>query len=236
MAWLNPQNLIFIGVFITVIGVLISGIGAFWNSNQEDRFKNTVISLQTQLTAKADSQAESQRLLSVKSDEIAHLNREIADNQIKLREKSEEIASLSKESLNSITGGDSYCYLTYLKPCAGNIARLILVQQGKYPLFDVNIRIADISDHKVVTYDDIRKNKFITLPSVIPGFATDVSEQLMLPNSGEMELNVFITARNGYWIQNIKLKKINGEWKERSRLVKQINLNDKKVEHERNDF
>lgn len=144
---------------------------------------------------------------------------------------------MSIEALNNITGGDSYCYLAFMKPCTSNTLPLFVVQQGNYNLFDVIIRISNISNKKVHTYQDIKNDKTITFPTLYAGFGTDKSEEIILPDSGEAEFNVFINARNGYWIQNIKLKKVGGEWKWKTNIVKQLNMTDKKKEpFEANDF
>lgn len=266
----DPSIIVLVGAIIGIVGGLISGVGAYRaarnqsleqtemrkkadevaDSQRELRKKSdeiahlyqTLAASQRELKEKADIQADSQRQLTGKSDEIAALNREISNNQIALRQKSEEIAQLSNASLSSITGGDSYCYLSYIQP--GNANRLMLVVNhvGKYPLYDVNMRIVDLHEFSKkiksnqYTIDDIQKDKAIKIESMTPEMTTMTFDELVLPDSGEMELNVFITARNGYWIQNIKLKRINRELKQRTILEKQIGLSDKVKLYEQNEF
>jgi hypothetical protein len=57
---------------------------------------------------------------TARSEEIARLNRELAA-------KSDEIATLTKENLATITGGDSFCYVSLASPRrpAGTIAVLV---------------------------------------------------------------------------------------------------------------
>ena len=74
--------------------------------------------------------AESQKDLRRRSDEIAALNQSIAKAQQDLRIKSEEIAQLNKQTTDSITGGDSFCYLafSYLDE-ASDSSKLVLIHK-----------------------------------------------------------------------------------------------------------
>jgi integrase len=84
--------------------------------------------------------------LKTKAEEIAELNRELAA-------KSDEIARLSKENLATVTGGDSFCYLSlsYADSAQGPI--LVLVHQGSFPLYDVAVRIADMDRWNALNND-----------------------------------------------------------------------------------
>ena len=62
-----------------------------------------------------------------------------------LRVKSDEIAKLNKEIVNQTIGGDSFCYLSVGSiDNQENIGILVVVHQGKHPLYDVNARIVDL--------------------------------------------------------------------------------------------
>jgi hypothetical protein len=100
----DPDYLIAVGVSLTLVGGLASGVGTFFNSKHQ-------ANQQKEMTKRADEQSESQRLLRVKSDEIAGLNHQIAesqtilrtkadtqvDMQLRLTDKSEEIALLNSQ-------------------------------------------------------------------------------------------------------------------------------------------
>jgi hypothetical protein len=74
-----------------------------------------------------------------------------------IREKNEEIARLQLESANAITGGDSFAWVAFQIFGADGTAvnaysmpdDLLLVpnfiHQGKYPLYDVSVRFADVA-------------------------------------------------------------------------------------------
>ena len=61
-----------------------------------------------------------------------------------ITEKSDQITRLTEQNLGAITGGDSFCYVTLIarEDAAGPM--VIVVQQGKCPLYDVDLRIDDL--------------------------------------------------------------------------------------------
>lgn len=71
--------------------------------------------------------------------EIAALNKKIA-------EKSEKIAELNEQIAGSVTGGDSFCYL-FPEPASDklNTINFKIQHRGKYPVYDIYIRVWDDS-------------------------------------------------------------------------------------------
>ena len=68
-----------------------------------------------------------------------------AQFESELRAKSEEIAKLNRAIAESITGGDSYCYVQ-LGNASRHGALLAVIHQGAYPLYNVTVRIAHLDD------------------------------------------------------------------------------------------
>jgi hypothetical protein len=137
--------------YISLIFILLGAAGAIWITIDTSRTTDKLVissgllaNSQTELRKKADEQTESQQLLRKKSDEIALLNREIANNQRKLSEKSDDISNLNKTIAATVTGGESFCFLSP-DPAFGKINTIdfYLMTHGKYPLYDVFIRIWD---------------------------------------------------------------------------------------------
>jgi hypothetical protein len=238
MGWLNPQNVIF-------LGVTISALGAVWNAKQDDKFKDKVISLQGELTAKADEnartqrelrekadiQAEAQLQLRKKSDEISALNREIAVSQTELRKKSDIVAELNRDIALSVIGGDSYCYLE-IGNRDDNGAILMVIHQGKYPLYDVNIRMVDVNmsndifnETHQVTFGSMAKTDFnFNVGNLAPGSSV-VLRPISLPSSQTIRYNIFISARNGSFVELYRIKNINGIRKSAMKIEKTIPSN-----------
>ena len=69
----------------------------------------------------------------------------ITDLSTKIAKLTEQNIEKSEYISNTISGGDSYCYIHYGPEVSftNNITRT-LVHQGKYPIYNVNIRICDL--------------------------------------------------------------------------------------------
>jgi len=73
------------------------------------------------------------------------LKHELQTVKTELTTKNDKVQELNSFILSSITGGDSFCYVEI-----GSIAQtndrghLTVIHQGKYPLYDVHVRIVDL--------------------------------------------------------------------------------------------
>lgn len=155
-----------------------------------------------------------------------------ADFEKELRLKTEEIAELNKQIAANVTGGDSYCTLFVSAPGESNQSGLILMNQGKYPVYDISVKIDDV-EHLI----DVAKNELgsagswaqsrallakasiVFLPGNLgPGQATELGV-LQLPTTEKQSYNVQITARNSYVIQTLRFRRVNGEWKRAEKIM-----------------
>ncbi len=140
-----------------------------------------------------------------------------------LREKSEEnsrlnrkIAELNEELVKNVLGGDSFCYLTFSIGDLSGDPFVILISEGKYPLYDVSIDMVDLDllnqlkkqGDKLAIFN-ARKN--IEVGNVSPGFGRRFGNY-SLTNLKQKNFNVFIYARNGSWNQAIRLRKVANKW------------------------
>lgn len=159
---------------LILVGVVLSAIGAFWATQQQVKFE---------------------RDLRTKSDEIAGLNREIA---------------------NLFTGGDSLCYIAIanLDPNT-NRGNLTLVHQGNYPTFDINARMVDLQKLKEIkdyTLTNIKSAETtLRIGSLIKGTAMMFSP-FDLGSRPERDFNIFFISRNGQFTQFLRMRKIDGIW------------------------
>lgn len=137
-----------------------------------------------------------------------------------LREKSDKIADLSAENSMFVTGGNSFCYVIFTKPdVQSNSSLIMLMSDGKYPLYDVNVRIVDLAKFsKLVkelpkpTIEDITKSDYVfNVGNLTPNHATHLG-RINLPNMDEANFNIFITARNGSMNELLRMKRVAGEW------------------------
>ena len=160
----------------------------------------------------ASHQRALERELRAKAEEIAELNKRVV-------EKSEEIVALNRKIVSSVTGGDSFCYLDFTRTLAA-ITDLFLVHQGKHALFDLTVRVVDVEKFKsivsvpglslrdVLQTDALRQN----VGTLIPSSSITLSDRWPLPASDRKDYNVFFSARNGFFIQLLRLRRINGVW------------------------
>jgi hypothetical protein len=159
---------------VILFGALVTAIGALWASQQQAGFE---------------------RNLRAKSDEIAGLNREIA---------------------NLITGGESFCYMDIgsLDPDT-NRGIPVIVQQGDHSIFDINARIVDLQEFRQIkgnTFEGFNKaQRTLQIGSLAKGTCLAMSP-LDLGDSPERDFNIFFIARNGQFTELLRLRKIDAKW------------------------
>ncbi len=173
--------------------------------------------------------AELQRANAAKTEEIAQLNRTIAREQIRfaeeLRAKNEQIANLNRRTAALVTGGDSFCYMT-LTLAGGELDTpdMVFVHQGKYPLYDVSIRIVDLEKWDLLrgnlSMPELAKTETrLNLGNLGSGKAL-VLGKWKLPASDRQRYNIFTSARNGFWTQLLRLRRVGGRWKMATKVLR----------------
>ena len=142
-----------------------------------------------------------------------------------LRQKNEEIARLNQETANAVTGGDSFCYLM---PLGNHPEMALLIHNGKYPLYDVSVRIVDLDDPALAkpTLSMLAANT-INIGNV-PANSSQVLSSVIKPGSDRKRLNIFFSARNGFYTQELGMILRSGQWKSATRVTR--NLPDGKSE------
>jgi len=188
MTW--PAMLIFLGVVLTAIG----GLWVSWR-------------LESEKVQSAQERANFERELRKRNDEIASLNR--------------EIAAYSK-------GEGSYCYFEPTVSSSRNGVIPALVNVGKNPLHDVRIRIIP-NPHKRIppvdnkaTYEILEEmmqtETRIDVGTLAPSNVRELAYpslilQWDLPISEDKQAyNVFFSARNDYFTQYLRFRRLNGRW------------------------
>lgn len=137
----------------------------------------------------------------------------------KLGAKNEEIAKLTKETLDSVTGGDSFAYLgiTGLSDEDGS-GRLFLIHQGEHPLFDVGIRIVDLEKFDAYeghppSFEILQEtDTYRSVSAVAAGYSADLGP-FQIGTGDTRRFNVFFVARNGGFTQLIRYRRVEGQWR-----------------------
>ncbi|HMS83656.1 MAG TPA: hypothetical protein PKD12_08400 [Nitrospira sp.] len=121
------------------------------------------------------------------------------------------IAELNEHIASSITGGNSFAYMTVLLQF--NPPRLVLFHQGKYPLYDVAVRIVDLGKMKQKSYSisDLESEAQFSIGNLAP-HQSRVLKPILI-SSDSLRLNIFFSARNQFFTQLLRMRRIGNQWK-----------------------
>lgn len=161
-----------------------------------------------------------------------------AKGERELKEKTEEIARLNAELAATVTGGNAFPSITVVssKGSIPDNPNLIVSNDGKYPLYDVAIRIVDLDVfHEKVeanpesTIEDVFAAQFTaSLGNIAPNQIAHVG-RLQLPKEKDLKgYNFFISARNGAVTQEFRFRRVGGTWRAATRISKE-DLNGSRV-------
>jgi hypothetical protein len=173
-------------------------------------------------TQYCSSKIEAQRhaVMDSKNNKIILLQEENLQSQKILQAKTEEIKNLNNRINATVTGGDSFCYITIEMVDNSNNVRMWAISHGQYPVYDAAVRIVDLEKFGEMmkkdqhSLDDIIKNEIhIAVGNMPPASAMSVGKG-NLGVGNEKKYNVFISARNGFFTELIRLKRVDGKWKE----------------------
>lgn len=218
IAWQSvPQRTLI--TYLALICACLGTVGAILITIDSSQTTDKLITKNEQISKLSLQLYSSSKQLQVKSDQIAQLYNKLAETQEKLRIKSEKLSEMSLQSLYSITGGDSYCFVvpSLLKGVNSQkqwVSRkeLAIVHVGKYPLYDVQLSFTDVSKHNFVTIDDIVNSKLVAnLGNLSPGLIRHIPE-LTYPSSNEAHYRFTFATRSGMIYEDLLLKKQQQDW------------------------
>jgi len=132
-----------------------------------------------------------------------------------LREKSDEIAELNRKIADWVTGGESFCRISVgVGDGSSDTVELRLLNKGEYPLYEVSMTIFDWNRRVPI-------ETTLPIPNPVPRSANLPLGTLELPK--ELDQNAYtimIHARNGTVEQRVGLARINGAWRFGTRVYK----------------
>ena len=126
--------------------------------------------------------------------------------------------SNSGEIADLITGGGSYAYIVpvVLNQTSGSLL-LTLIHKGKYPLYDLSVRIVDLAKFEKLgkqsySWSDMQRDE-VQLPigNVAPDSASTLKNLQMGGES--LRWNLFFSARNGFFTELLRVQRVGNEWK-----------------------
>jgi hypothetical protein len=131
----------------------------------------------------------------------------------------------SNDVVSQITGGDSICHLMYCRPPSPTmLGQFALIHQGKHPLYNVNARIIDvdiwdqIANGKMIPLEAMKSDINIKFGDLTPGQALFSNLSISLGNGELRRFSIFFSARNGNYVQQLRLRKINDIWLSASKI------------------
>lgn len=140
-----------------------------------------------------------------------HVQSGLASVETRLQNLIGELETQTREITHYTTGGDSFCY--FGASINGNIANLAVVHEGKYPLYNVEARIVDLSKFDAAMTSG---NPFAADTNIRIG---DIAQnQAMFAHSMDLgtgdfhDFNIFFTARNGFFNQLLRFRRVGGNW------------------------
>lgn len=176
---------------LACFGALLSAGGAVWASYEQNQ---------------AQKETES------KTQEIKELN-------TKILALSEENKNLAKDGISSVTGGDGFAYVDILKGLFPNAYAPAVSTDSEFPQYDLSIRFFD--EHKSHE-EQIAHPTIIKIATLPPGQAV-INSIPTFDLAGKPDLakfNIFISARNGSFIEELRLRKVGDSWYSAFRVFK----------------
>lgn len=117
----------------------------------------------------------------------------------KVAEMLDSLETKTNHLLSHITGGDSFCY-AYPQFIGPNVAQWIFIHSGKFPLYDVKVRVCDLR------ISGPNMGYTLDLGTLFPGRALSNGSLTagILDRAPVQAFNLFFVARNGSWTQEIR--------------------------------
>ncbi len=130
-----------------------------------------------------------------------HFENDISLKSQLLLEKNKEIARI-QESIKLAVTGEGFCYLSLTDENRSvDKQKVMLINPGDYPMYDVNIRIVDLAEFS----EKAKKGKisFDSVGDIYPVGEIGPQRALLLlswilPDSGVKDLNIFFSSRKGF--------------------------------------
>jgi hypothetical protein len=140
-----------------------------------------------------------------------------------LRQKNDQIIALQQQSAGAITGGDSFAemVLEVRDVTTGAVAMPVLAHHGKFPLYDVTARIADLGEYRKLTAaknflaaTTALQGTEVSVGNLTPGFARGPMVALQHPSGRDFKLQCFL-RRTEWFLDSTVAHEVDGQRMER---------------------
>lgn len=128
-----------------------------------------------------------------------------------------------KQNIKTITGGESFCYLMI----ADNGTLPTFIHSGNYPLTDVSVRIVDMQKWNQIiaanphpSLQEFRSADTNVELGNLPVHTALQRGAIQLVGKSQSSFNIFYSARNGFWTQELRLQLVEGKWLTATRVTR----------------
>ena len=149
-----------------------------------------------------------------------------------LRAKSEEIATLNKRIAETVTGGDSYCQLILGPRIDRDRVSVMLIHKGEHPLYDLSVRVVDLERLREVRHEQLTLQDMLVgdvlmenVGNLIPKSAKPIGE-IEFPAGQEKNFNIFFAARNGFFTELLRTRIVEGELRQARKVLRRNEANE----------
>ena len=174
-----------------------------------------VVQLSTRTTRSETELRDSIKTLAAKADEAARLQTLNSKLQADLLALSKLNVQTTRESIATVTGGDSFCYMDFNYQFDRPFP--VFLHEGRYPLYDVNVRIVDLflserafEEHHA--FNQASETRYTIHELGVALMWIDSTFSVKFSDERVQAFNVFFGARNGTWTETLLLKKVNDHW------------------------
>lgn len=212
-SWAKKHPALVIGAFV-ILGVL--GITATMAQSKATSRK------EGEADARLNNALSDLRRAADETNRLTQLNTSL---QQRLLDQSVEIAKLSNQTINEITGGESWAYVSFASDNRGLIP--IVTHRGESRLSDVQVRIVDLKSFNIpksgsFTLEQVLSQAIIfTVPVLGPnGSVIEGTMRVPKPTESAMDFNIFFMTSYDQWTQNLRLRKIDGKEERANRVFR----------------
>jgi hypothetical protein len=205
----------------------------------EQRLSDTLERVGTQTGQISNQTEEIGRVQGLNTE----LQRKLMESSSKLQQSSDRITDLSKQAIDTVTGGDSFCYMIFnSNPPRKDAWTPFFVQIGKYPIYRVQARILDMQAFEKVIANTMtldRVEVWVQLGDMAGGGNRYAGMGRVPPNPptyafdsdtrDRRDFRIWYAAFNGVWNQELQMRRVGGTWVQAVRVTRARNGKEQEI-------
>lgn len=168
------------------------------------------VKVAAEATRSAADLQDSINRLAAASDQIQKLQQ--ANNDLERRNfvLTDLNTNLVKRAISTVTGGDSFAYMAFVYDMGTYV--FLFRHHGEYPVYDLKAESCDTSE-----FGFTERRRFNIGELQAGGNWTDqdymhTKNIMQFYDRSALSYNVFLSARNDFWIEKIQVRQVNKRW------------------------